>query len=253
MARGHLARHPLQVGVYPLAAGPGVEVHRLPPRLGLVTSKKTGNAVRRNRVRRVLRGDGPAPGAWRVDPDKLRRIARLARIKVTAEEAKDLLLKQIENDARHDAANLLKRLDAEARDGLEEVLLNAHAMGARIDGLLALARLTRSEVHHELVNLTSVVRAAFRRLQTRRQQAAGRAHPHRHLDAVHRHRADAELGFLVLLGQAVCQVETGRHPLGHRHLAERRQRVVVELGRRAGEFGERRHQRALRLVHLVQH
>lgn len=28
-------------------------------------------------VRRVLRGDGPAPGAWRVDPDKLRRIARL--------------------------------------------------------------------------------------------------------------------------------------------------------------------------------
>lgn len=27
----------------------------LPPRLGLVTSKKTGNAVRRNRLRRVLR------------------------------------------------------------------------------------------------------------------------------------------------------------------------------------------------------
>ena len=42
---------------------------------------------------------------------ELERVASL-----TAEEAKDLLLKQIENDARHDAANLLKRLDAEARE-----------------------------------------------------------------------------------------------------------------------------------------
>jgi ribonuclease Y len=42
---------------------------------------------------------------------ELERVASL-----TAEEAKELLLKQIENDARHDAANLLKRLDAEARE-----------------------------------------------------------------------------------------------------------------------------------------
>jgi ribonuclease Y len=42
---------------------------------------------------------------------ELERVAGL-----TADEAKDLLLKQIENDARHDAANLLKRLDAEARE-----------------------------------------------------------------------------------------------------------------------------------------
>jgi len=35
---------------------------------------------------------------------------------LTVEEAKELLLKQIENDARHDSANLLKRLDAEARE-----------------------------------------------------------------------------------------------------------------------------------------
>jgi len=41
----------------------------------------------------------------------LERVASL-----TADEAKELLLKQIENDARHDAANLLKRLDAEARE-----------------------------------------------------------------------------------------------------------------------------------------
>jgi ribonucrease Y len=41
----------------------------------------------------------------------LERVASL-----TADEAKELLLKQIEGDARHDAANLLKRLDAESRE-----------------------------------------------------------------------------------------------------------------------------------------
>jgi ribonuclease Y len=42
---------------------------------------------------------------------ELERVASL-----TADEAKELLLKQIENEARHDAANLVKRLDAEARE-----------------------------------------------------------------------------------------------------------------------------------------
>jgi ribonuclease Y len=42
---------------------------------------------------------------------ELERVAGL-----TADEAKELLLKQIENEARHEAANLLKRLDAEARE-----------------------------------------------------------------------------------------------------------------------------------------
>jgi ribonuclease Y len=42
---------------------------------------------------------------------QLERVASL-----TADEAKELLLKQIEADARHDAANLVKRLDAEARE-----------------------------------------------------------------------------------------------------------------------------------------
>ena len=41
----------------------------------------------------------------------LERVAGL-----TADEAKELLMKQIEGDARHDSANLLKRLDAEARE-----------------------------------------------------------------------------------------------------------------------------------------
>jgi ribonuclease Y len=43
-----------------------------------------------------------------------RDLERLAGL--TADEAKELLIKQIEQDARHDSANLLKRLDAEARE-----------------------------------------------------------------------------------------------------------------------------------------
>ena len=42
---------------------------------------------------------------------ELERVASL-----TADEAKELLIKQIEGEARHDSANLLKRLDAEARE-----------------------------------------------------------------------------------------------------------------------------------------
>ena len=43
---------------------------------------------------------------------ELQRVAGL-----TADEAKDVLLRQIETDARRDAANLVKRLEAEAREG----------------------------------------------------------------------------------------------------------------------------------------
>jgi ribonuclease Y len=42
---------------------------------------------------------------------ELERVAGL-----TADEAKELLVRQIENEARHDAANLVKRLEAEARE-----------------------------------------------------------------------------------------------------------------------------------------
>src|SRR5205814_7003093 len=42
---------------------------------------------------------------------ELERVASL-----TADEAKELLIKQIEGEARHDSANLLKRLDTEARE-----------------------------------------------------------------------------------------------------------------------------------------
>jgi ribonuclease Y len=50
----------------------------------------------------------------RLIADQQRELERVASM--TADEAKDLLLKQIEGDARHDAAKLLKRLDAEARE-----------------------------------------------------------------------------------------------------------------------------------------
>jgi ribonucrease Y len=43
-----------------------------------------------------------------------RELERVASL--TADEAKELLVRQMEGEARHDAANLLKRLDAEARE-----------------------------------------------------------------------------------------------------------------------------------------
>jgi len=43
-----------------------------------------------------------------------RELERVAGL--TADEAKELLVRQMENDARHDAANLVKRLDTEARE-----------------------------------------------------------------------------------------------------------------------------------------
>jgi ribonuclease Y len=46
--------------------------------------------------------------------DRQRELQRVAGL--TAEDARDLLLKQLETDARRDAANLFKRLEAEARE-----------------------------------------------------------------------------------------------------------------------------------------
>lgn len=50
------------------------------------------------------------------------------------------------------------RLDAEGRDWLQEILQNAKKMADLIDGLLSLARLTRSELRMESLDLTSLVR-----------------------------------------------------------------------------------------------
>jgi PAS domain S-box-containing protein len=51
------------------------------------------------------------------------------------------------------------KLDAEAQDWLQEILLNAHKMSELIDALLSLARVTRSEPHYDVVDLSSLVRS----------------------------------------------------------------------------------------------
>jgi PAS domain S-box-containing protein len=56
------------------------------------------------------------------------------------------------------------KLDADGKDWLQEITLNAGKMGALIDGLLALARLSRSELRRERVDLSSVARDAARQL-----------------------------------------------------------------------------------------
>ncbi len=57
------------------------------------------------------------------------------------------------------------KLDAEGRDWLQEISLNAKKMGELIDGLLALARVTRSDLKAEDVDLSAVAREAVDRLK----------------------------------------------------------------------------------------
>jgi PAS domain S-box-containing protein len=56
------------------------------------------------------------------------------------------------------------KLDAEGQDWLHEILLNAKKMGELIDALLSLARVTRSELQPERVDLSGMVREAAGRL-----------------------------------------------------------------------------------------
>jgi signal transduction histidine kinase len=56
------------------------------------------------------------------------------------------------------------KLDAQGQDWLAEIVLNAKKMGELIDGLLSLARVTRSELKTERVDLTSVAREAVAQL-----------------------------------------------------------------------------------------
>jgi light-regulated signal transduction histidine kinase (bacteriophytochrome) len=50
------------------------------------------------------------------------------------------------------------KLDADGQDWLHEILLNAKKMAELIDGLLSLARVTRSELKHDRVDLSATVR-----------------------------------------------------------------------------------------------
>lgn len=56
------------------------------------------------------------------------------------------------------------KFDADGRDWLEEILLNAKKMAELIDALLSLSRVTRSDVKRESVDLSTLVRAAAARL-----------------------------------------------------------------------------------------
>ena len=55
------------------------------------------------------------------------------------------------------------KFDAEGQDWLQEILLNAKKMGALIDSLLSLSRVTRSELKRESVDLSALGRAAAAR------------------------------------------------------------------------------------------
>jgi len=66
------------------------------------------------------------------------------------------------------------RLDAEGRDYLQEIVLNAAKMAELIDGLLALARVTRSEVRREHVDISALAHEVTNRLAT--------SEPERHVD-----------------------------------------------------------------------
>ncbi len=57
------------------------------------------------------------------------------------------------------------KLDAEGQDWLNEIVLNATKMGRLIDALLSLARVTRTELKPETVDLSGIVRAAAAQLE----------------------------------------------------------------------------------------
>jgi PAS domain S-box-containing protein len=66
------------------------------------------------------------------------------------------------------------QIDEDGRALLRKVLQSAQRMGALIDGLLALARLNRTEPRRQTVDLSAVVRAS---LQQTLEDAANAAHP----------------------------------------------------------------------------
>lgn len=76
-------------------------------------------------------------------------------------------------------------LDAEGQDWLQEIVLNAGKMGALIDALLSLGRLTRSELRPELVDMSAIVRVVA--------QALSAAEPARAVEVVVQDHLTAQL------------------------------------------------------------
>jgi len=102
----------------------------------------------RGREREIARKDtavATAVGqAEQLLADRQRELQRVASL--SAEEARDLLLKQIEGEARRDAANLVKRLETEARE----------SAGIRAQQIIADA-IQRSAAEHAIETTVSVV------------------------------------------------------------------------------------------------
>ncbi len=111
--------------------------------------------------------------------DRIRAEAELARAKEAAEAA-NRELEAFSYSVAHDLRAPLRgmngfahvlldsygeKFDAEGRDWLQEILLNAKKMGLLIDGLLSLAQLTRSELRPERVDLSRIVRDAADRFR----------------------------------------------------------------------------------------
>lgn len=92
----------------------------------------------------VRRNETAAARAEQLLADRLRELQRVAGL--TADEARDLLLKQIEADARRDAANLVKRLENEARE----------TAGQRAQQIIADA-IQRSAADHAIETTVSVL------------------------------------------------------------------------------------------------
>jgi len=66
------------------------------------------------------------------------------------------------------------KLDPEGQDWLQEILLNAQKMGELIDALLSLARVTRSELQRDDVDLSVIVRDTIAQLES--------SEPERHVE-----------------------------------------------------------------------
>jgi ribonucrease Y len=90
------------------------------------------------------RAEAAAARAEQLVADRQRELQRVAGL--TGDEARELLLKQIEADARRDAANLVKRLETEARE----------TAGQRAQQIIADA-IQRSAADHAIETTVSVV------------------------------------------------------------------------------------------------
>jgi PAS domain S-box-containing protein len=76
------------------------------------------------------------------------------------------------------------RFDAEGKDWLQEILLNAHKMAALIDSLLSLSRVTRSDMKRETVDLSAICRASASQLRATEPQRSVEIIIQEHLDAI---------------------------------------------------------------------